>query len=59
MPLKQSASKATMASNISELLSSHKKGGDFAKGKSKGKARQMAIAAAFQMKEKSRKKGGK
>jgi hypothetical protein len=48
-----------MASNISELLSSHKKGGDFAKGKSKGKARQMAIAAAFQMKEKSRKKGGK
>jgi hypothetical protein len=49
MPLNKSKSKAAFNSNIKELLNSYKKGGDFAKGKSKAKARQMAIAAAYKI----------
>jgi len=55
MPLKKGTSKATVRSNIAELLHSFKKGGSFAKGKSKRKARQMAVAAAFDMKRGSKK----
>ena len=57
MPLKKGTSQAIVSSNIKELMHSYKKGGRFAKGKTKGKARQMAIAAAFAMKRKGR--GGK
>jgi hypothetical protein len=53
MPLKPGSSQATMSSNISELMKSYKKGGRFAKGKPSAKARKMAVAAAFQMKNKS------
>jgi len=59
MPLKKGTSKATVSSNIAELIRSFKKGGRFAKGKSSGKARKMAIAAAFDMKRRSSKKGKK
>ena len=52
MPL---SSKKTLSSNISELMQSFKKGGEFAKGKSPEKARQMAIAAAFLVKRKGKK----
>jgi len=57
MPLRKGKSQATVSSNISELMRSYKRGGQFAKGKSPAKARQMAIAAAFSLKRKSR--GGK
>jgi hypothetical protein len=50
MPLKEGTSKATLSSNIKELLHSYKRGGDFAKGKSKEKAHEMAVAAAFKKK---------
>lgn len=53
MPLIKSTSKSAVGSNISELMHSYKKGGQFAKGKSSGKARQMAIAAAFNVKRRS------
>ena len=55
MPLKKGKSQATMSSNISELMHSFKRGGKFAKGKSPGKARKMAIAAAFDLKRRSEK----
>ena len=55
MPLKKGRSQATVSSNISELMHSYKKGGRFAKGKSARKARQMAIAAAFDVKRRSKK----
>ena len=55
MPLKKGKSRATVSSNISELMHSYKRGGRFAKGKSPRKARQMAIAAAFSMKRASKK----
>jgi len=55
MPLKRGKSQATVSSNIEELMHSYKRGGRFAKGKSPGKARQMAIAAAFALKRKSKK----
>lgn len=55
MPLKQGKSQATVSSNISELMHSFKQGGRFARGKSSGKARQIAIAAAFSMKRQSKK----
>jgi hypothetical protein len=58
MPLTRGTSQKVVSSNISELMHSFKRGGSFAKGKSPSKARQMAIAAAFAMKRKS-KKGGK
>ena len=47
MPLKEGQSEKTIGSNIKELLHSFHKGGHFAKGKSSGKARSMAIEAAF------------
>ena len=55
MPLIESARKEVVGENISELMHSYKRGGKFAKGKSPGKARQMAIAAAFSIKRKSKK----
>lgn len=58
MPLKKGTSKETLSANIAELIRSHKRGGKFAKGKSKKKARKMAVAAAFDLKERS-KRGGK
>jgi len=54
MPLKQGKSQATMSGNISELMHSFKKGGKFAKGKSSAKAHQMAVAAAFSIKRRSK-----
>lgn len=57
MPLKKGTSQATVSANIAELMHSYKKGGRFAKGKSSGKARTMAIAAAFDLKRRSAKKG--
>lgn len=48
MPLKEGSSKKIISSNIEELLHSFKHGGSFAKGKSAGKARRMAIKAAFE-----------
>jgi len=59
MPLIKSASKEAIGKNIEELMHSFKGGGSFAKGKSSGKARQMAIATAFSVKRAARKKGGK
>ena len=55
MPLKKGKSQAVVSSNISELMHSFKREGRFARGKSPGKARQMAIAAAFSMKRASKK----
>jgi len=55
MPLQKGVSKEVISSNIAELLTSFKKGGKFAKGKSSKKAQQMAIAAAFDMKRRSKK----
>jgi len=55
MPLKRGKSKETLSANIAELIRSHKKGGSFAKGKSKKKARKMATAAAFDLKRRSKK----
>jgi len=52
MPLIKSTSPAARSSNIEELMHSYKHGGQFAKGKSPGKARQMAIATAFNIKRK-------
>lgn len=57
MPLQKGKSQKVMSGNISELMHSYKRGGKFAKGKSPGKARQMAVAAAFELKRRS--KGGK
>jgi hypothetical protein len=54
MPLKKGISNKTLSSNISELMHSYMKGGNFAKGKAKGKARQMAIAAAFDKRSKNK-----
>ena len=54
MPLKKGRSQKVVGKNISELMHSYKRGGRFAKGKSSAKARQMAIAAAFAIKRKSR-----
>ena len=54
MPLKKGASQKTVSSNIKELMHSYKRGGRFAKGKSPGKAKQMAIAAAFSVKRRSK-----
>jgi hypothetical protein len=51
MPLSKSTSQKMMGSNIKEMMHSFKKGGGFAKGKSPMKARQMAVAAAFKIKE--------
>ena len=60
MPLIRSASQKTMSRNIGELMHSYRKGGNFAKGKSPAKARQMAITAAFGIKrEQMKKRGGK
>ena len=56
MPLKKGRSRKVLSENISELMHSYKRGGRFAKGKSSGKARQMAIAAAFEVRRKSRRK---
>jgi len=55
MPLKKGKSKKKISSNIKELMHSYKRGGQFAKGKSAKKARQMAIAAAFATARKSKK----
>ena len=54
MPLKKGRSQKVLSKNISELMHSYKRGGRFAKGQSSVKARQMAIAAAFAIKRKSR-----
>ncbi len=59
MPLIKSASPKAMSRNIGELIHSYRKGGNFAKGKSPQKARQMAIAAAFGIKEAQMKKKGR
>jgi hypothetical protein len=56
MPLIKSKSKKALSANISELMHSFNKGGEFAKGKRSKKAHQMAVAAAFSMKKKM---GGK
>lgn len=56
MPLKKGTSRVQVMQNIAELMHSYKKGGSFAKGKLKAKAKEMAIAAAFDLKERSRKK---
>jgi hypothetical protein len=45
-----------MSKNIGELMHSYRKGGSFAKGKLPQKARQMAVAAAFGIKEAQMKK---
>ena len=55
MPLKKGRSQATVSHNIKELMHSYKRGGRFAKGKSPRKARKMAIAAAFDVKRRSKK----
>jgi hypothetical protein len=55
MPLKKGKSQTTFSSNVSELMHSYKRGGKFAKGKSSGKARQMALAAAFSIKRRGKK----
>lgn len=54
MPLKKGKSKKVLQENIRELMHSYKRGGRFARGKSPRKARQMAIAAAFAMRRKSK-----
>lgn len=58
MPLKRGTSQKVLQENIKELMHSYKRGGRFARGKSPEKARQMAIAAAFAMKERGRKRKG-
>ena len=55
MPLKKGRSQKTVSHNIKELMHSYKKEGRFAKGKSPRKARKMAIAAAFDVKRRSKK----
>ena len=57
MPLKEGKSQETVSNNIAELLHSFKHKGTFAKGKGAGKARKMAIAAAFSKAGKANKKG--
>ena len=54
MPLDKSGSKASVGKNIEELMHSYKKGGRFARGKSSGTARKMAIAAAFDVKRRAK-----
>ena len=54
MPLRRGKSQETVSYNIRELMNSYKRGGKFAKGKSAGKARQMAIGAAFDIKRRSK-----
>lgn len=54
MPLKRGTSQEVLQRNIEELMHSYKRGGRFAKGKSPGKARQMAVAAAFALRRKSK-----
>lgn len=56
MPLIKGTSQKAISSNIGELMHSYRKGGNFAKGKSPQKARQMAIAAAFNIKGAQKKK---
>lgn len=51
MPLKESPTKEAFESNIAEMISTKRK-----KRFGKDKARQMAVAAAFAIKEKSRRK---
>lgn len=55
MPLQQGKSNKTMSANISELMKSFKDGGTFAQGKTPKKARQMAVAAAFNIKRSAKK----
>ena len=51
MPLKQSSTKEALNSNIAEMITTKRKG-KFGKNK----ARQMAIAAAFAVKEKAQRR---
>ncbi len=54
MPLRRGTSQMVMSKNIEELMHSYKQGGSFAKGKSSGKAHKMAVAAAFDLKRRSK-----
>lgn len=54
MPLSTGTSDQALSSNIAELMKSYKSGGQFARTKTPTKARQMAVAAAFSMRKKSK-----